>query len=166
MTQISLEITGLDELQRATAKFPREMDRGIQVAMQGGTEILREGVAPYPPASDANLPQPGIPGARWYERGRGAWYVRKRTGEAVNYGGSERLGSSWTTKISRSRGGWLGIIGASASYAGEVHDAALQAAIFAQRGWKTVQDSVRTGAAKVQRLFNVVIRGVLRRVGL
>ncbi len=166
MTQITLEVDGLDELQRAMAKFPREVDRGLQVAMQGGTEILREGVAPYPPDSDANVPQHGVPGARWYERGRGAWYVRKRTGESVNYGGSERLSTSWTTKVSRSRGGWLGIIGASASYAKAVHDAAEQTAIFAQRGWKTVQDSVRTGAAKVQRLFNVAIRGVLRRVGL
>lgn len=166
MTKITLEVKGLDRLQRAMAQFPREVDRGIQAAMTGGTEILREGVAPYPPMSDANIARPGVPGARWYERGRGAWYVSKHTGVAVNYGGSERLGTSWTTKISRSRGGWLGIIGASASYARAVHDADQQADYHARRGWKTVQDSVRTGAAKVQRLFDRVVRGILRRVGL
>jgi len=166
MTKVTLEVEGLDRLQRAMQQAPREVDRGIRAAMTGGTEILKEGVATYPPASDANLPQPGVPGARWYERGRGGWYVRKRTGETVNYGGSEVLGKSWTTKISRTARGWLGVIGTKVSYARPVHDETQQADYHAQRGWKTAQQSVREGAVKVQRLFNSVVRGILRRLRL
>ena len=166
MTKITIEAQGLDRLHRAMQKAPREVDRGIQAAMTGGAEILREGVAPYPDKTDANLPQPGVPGARWYERGRGGWYVRKRTGETVNYGGSEVLGESWTTKISRTTRGWLGVIGTKVSYARPVHDEAQQASYHARRGWKTAQQSVREGAAKVARVSNATIRVILRRLRL
>ena len=166
MTKVTLEVEGLDRLHRAMQKAPREVDRGIQAAMTGGVEILREGVATYPEETDANIPQPGVPGARWYERGRGGWYVRKRTGETVNYGGSEVLGKSWTTKISRTTRGWLGVIGTKVSYARPVHDEAQQTWYHKQTGWKTAQQSVREGAAKVARVFNATIRVILRRLRL
>lgn len=154
---VQLEIQGLEELRAAFKEWPKQIARAMQAAMKGATEMVRGGVAKYPPATIANRP-PGPKGYSWYERGFG---TRTVTGKA--YQTSETLGKSWTTEVRGFAAGVRGIVGAKASYAPFVQDEDRQARFHKERGWLTVQDVLKRKTEAIVRLFEIAIAKVLRR---
>jgi hypothetical protein len=91
-----------------------------------------EDVKPYPPTTSANNPPPP-----YYERGVG-YYGRYGTLTKR----SEQLDTKWGFEKSPTDSGFEGKIFNRASYAGYVQEEGVQAAWHAQRGWKTVQQSI------------------------
>jgi hypothetical protein len=151
----TIEIEGLEELQRAFEQFPEKVGRGLQATTKGALGMLRGDIAQYPPSSAANNP-PGVDGYAWYERGYGT-----RTVTGRGYPTSEALGRSWTTKVERGGRGILGRVGTRVSYARYVQDRTRQARWHAARGWRTVQDVVADKSDDVRKLFAQAIRKIL-----
>lgn len=166
MADLSLELVGDEEFDRALARFPVEMDRELRPTMTAAGEILRGAVATYPPGSEANMPS-STPGASWYERGRGTWYIRKTPPIGPkNYGNSEVLGRSWTTELRSAGRDLLAVIGTKVSYARAVQDEEKQSPWHALRGWVTVQEVIRRKRAQVQAFFDRMVKRIIRRLGL
>ena len=150
-------IENLDELIAALKQFPKEVQRGLRVAMRVAAEKVRSGVAQYPEATGANFP-PGLDGYRWYERGFG---TRTVTGRA--YPTSETLGRSWTVKVKQTARMTRGIIGTNVSYA-EFVQGTKQAGFHRARGWKTVEQVLFTRRGAIWRAFGAVVRKVLAKI--
>jgi hypothetical protein len=91
-----------------------------------------EDVKPYPPTTSANNPPPP-----YYERGVG-YYGKYGTLTKR----SEQLGTKWGFEASPTDAGFEGKIFNRASYSGYVQEEGVQASWHAQRGWKTVQQSI------------------------
>jgi len=120
-------IENLPELIAALKQFPKDVQRGLRVAMRVASEVVRSGVAEYSAATGANMP-PGLNGYSWYERGFG---TRTVTGRA--YATSEVLGKSWTVKVKQTARMTSGIIGTNVSYA-QLVQGAKQAGFHRARG--------------------------------
>lgn len=151
MTDLNIRIKGLDRIARKLDKL--ENAQYLSAAMTAGLSHLKDGVAQYPPASEANQPYQ----RRWYERNWGSKWMRRD----ASIGGrrtSEMLGKSWTTRIENR--GVRGILGTKVSYAPFVQDKTRQARFHAMRGWKTVQDVIRERRRRVVR----GIRGAVRHI--
>ena len=160
MPNLSLHVKGLDKLERAVERFPQQVGRGLRTATKGALEMLRGGLADYPPATQANR-KPGVNGYSWYERGYG---VKTVTGRG--YPTSETLGRSWNSKIKGvADKGVIGVVGTRASYARAVQDADKQAKFHAARGWPTAQGVMAEKGDAIRRLFADVIDRMLRRLG-
>ena len=153
-----IRIEGLDKLQAAITQIPNEVQSGLRAAMKGSTELVRSGVATYPPETEANRP-PGING-RWYVRGFGT-----RTVTGQEYATSEVLGRSWGTDIQGFGASIKGIVGTRASYAPWVQDEEQQAPFHRRRGWPTVEGVLEEKGPKIQRLFEQIIAKILARLG-
>jgi len=150
-------IENLDELIAALKQFPKEVQRGLKVAMRVGSEIVRSGVAVYPASTGANMP-PGLNGYSWYERGFG---TRTITGRA--YATSENLGKSWTVKVSQTSRMTKGIIGTNVSYV-EWVQGAKQVGFHLARGWKTVERVLFTRRGRIWRAFGAVVKKALAKI--
>jgi hypothetical protein len=155
---ITFRIKGLEKLHQAAAKFPSQVQQGMQAATKGAVELIRAGVAKYPPATAANR-APGING-RWYVRGFGTKTVTGRS-----YPTSEVLGKSWTTEIKTLGGTVRGVVGTRVSYARYVQDEEKQAAFHTARGWPTAQGVLKERADDIQAFFAHMIRNILQRFG-
>lgn len=150
-------IENLDELIAALKAFPKEVQRGLKVAMRVGGEIVRSGVAQYPAATGANMP-PGLNGYSWYERGFG---TRTITGRA--YATSENLGKSWTVKVSQTARATKGIIGTNVSYV-EFVQGAKQTGFHGARGWKAVERVLFARRGRIWRAFGDVVKRALAKI--
>ena len=150
-------IENLDELIAALKQFPKQVQRGLKVAMRVGGEVVRSGVAQYPTSTGANLP-PGLNGYSWYERGFG---TRTVTGRA--YATSEALGKSWAVKVKQTARITRGLIGTNVSYA-EWVQGAKQAGFHGARGWKTVEQVLFTRRGRIWRVFGDVVKRALAKI--
>jgi len=153
---ISLQVHGLEELRKEFLQWPDKLEQGTKATMKGATEILRQYVADYPPASYANVP-PGRNG-RWYVRGFG---TRTVTGKA--YPTSQNLGRSWVTEVRGVGREVRGILGTRVTYAPFVQDAERQAQFHRRRGWPTVQEALKVKADEIVGLFDAMIKRLMRR---
>jgi hypothetical protein len=125
-------------------KLARDIDPTLSAAMMGFVELIRDKLARYPAASEANAPRAVRGRVVWYERGYGPRWVRKRDGSIGGTKTSETLGRSWSTTPQP-----LGaILASSASYCGAVHRDPTssrrpkQARFHAARGWITDREAV------------------------
>ena len=153
----SFYIENLPELIAALKAFPKDVQRGFKVAMRVAGEVVRSGVAQYPPSAGANMP-PGLNGYSWYERGFG---TRTVTGRA--YATSEVLGKSWTVKVTQTARVTRGIIGTNVSYAPFVQGAK-QTGFHRARHWKTVEQVLFTKRGAIWRAFGDVVKKALAKI--
>ena len=124
-------IKGMNKLNRkldALAKL-----KGAKRGLKAGAEHIEGTIKEYPNKTTAN--SPGNPTGRWYERGWGPRWLRKRSGTVGGRKTSETLRTKWSTKSRNS--GLTQIVGNAASYAKYVHSAEDQAGFHGDRGWLT-----------------------------
>lgn len=125
-------------------KLIRKLDtlgklQGAKRGLKAGALHVKGKIAKYPPSTTAN--SPGNPTGRWYERGYGPRWLRKRKGGVGGRKTSETLGRKWTT--AERNAGLTHIIGNNASYAEYVQSEEKQAKFHGQRGWKTDEEVLR-----------------------
>jgi hypothetical protein len=164
---VTIEIKGTE---RVRAKLNDVQNRTYMMgAMVAATSLVKDWVAEYPAASEANQPRSfnsyyGLtsqrPMNRWYERGFGTRWARKN-GSVGGTRTSETLGRSWTTRIEER--GMRGVVGTKASYAPFVQDAEEQARFHAERGWRTVQDAVKEKKDAVVRIVQDAVHRIMAR---
>lgn len=155
---IELEVKGLDKLQKAFAKFPREITKNMEEAgKESANEILDTvGIRDYPPETAANRPP-----TPYYIRGRGTQYATR------NLGNSENLGKKWTVKGQ----GFKTRIGNVASYGVYAHgdrrsDGIEQAQSLARIGWKKLVDIAKAKIAKITKIHQNWVNRTIRKLGL
>lgn len=138
--------------------------RGLKAMMGGAVELIRSGVADYPPATEGNRPRTFQSGAQniWYERGFGSKWARK-DGSVGTAETSETLGRSWTTEVTGFAAGVRGIVGSRVSYVRKVQDEKQQTAIHKQHKWPTVQGVLKEKTQQIIRLFDSMIARIIRR---
>ena len=135
-----ITIQGLDALFR---KFERVQAIAILTPpMQRAVLRLQRRLASYPPA---------IPDSR-YVRGRG---MANKAGRVTRLT-SEKLGSRWTTRVTRDAGGITGTVGNNASYVRWVQSAVDQANVHKGR-WPTDQSVLRDEGPVIVADFKSVI---------
>lgn len=125
-----IRIEGAKELRRKLAGIQELDEKAVLRAI--GLDII-DAVSPYPNKTVANSPE--NPSGRWYERGYGPRWRRKRTGGVGGRRTSENLSKKWGIVV---RGSQVQI-GNTASYA-EYVQGEKQAGFHASRGWKKLQD--------------------------
>ena len=124
-------IKGMDKLLRKLDTI--EKMKGVKRGLKAGALHVKGKIAKYPPSTIANTP--GNPTGRWYERGYGPRWLRKRSGTVGGRKTSETLGRRWT--IGERNAGFTQVIGNNASYNIYVHSAEKQAKFHGDRGWLT-----------------------------
>ena len=147
---ITVRVEGIDRVQRTLGRNITPVLQSVTMAV--ATEIHGK-IAPYPPASAANMP--GGPGSQWYERGYGPRWMTMR-GQIRGRRTSQTLGRRWSVS------GW-GRIGAVvrniASYSPFVHSHEQRAWFHKRRGWVSDEEAVdkvlRSGA--IDRIVDAVI---------
>lgn len=121
-------IKGLNELVRGLSS---DLDQAFEEsARMLGLEIV-DRISIYPLETAANNPSNAT--GRWYDRGTGGFYRRKRDGRAIQTSSSETLGRRWAVE-KRNRGAQILNL---ASYASIVHRHDQQAGFHSERGWRT-----------------------------
>lgn len=157
-------VQGAKQLERAFADAPRRIMRGLRAMMGGAVELIRSGVADYPPETAGNKPRAFTSGGQntWYQRGFGSKWARKdgSVGEAET---SEVLGASWKTEVRGFAAGVRGVVGTKASYAPLVQDEKRQAAAHKRHKWPTIQSVFKDKKQEIVRLFDTVIARIIRR---
>lgn len=150
---IKIEVIGIERIQAALHKFPREISRYMgQAGSEAASRVIlpTEGLKKYPPATGANSPP-----APYYIRGRGTQGVNKF------YATSERLGTRWTTKTT----GTKTEIGNSASYAKWVHGEE-QAHFMGPKGWRRLVDVVEEKMGDIKKVYQAWVDKLIRDLGL
>ena len=150
----SVTIKGLDKLLRKLDNVASLS--AARNALRAGALHIKGKVDTYPPSTIAN--SPSNPTGRWYERGFGPRWVRKRTGGIGGSKTSETLGRKWTT--ASEAGGLRQVIGNNVSY-GEYVQGEKQASFHRSRGWKTVEDIAEQEAETVVRFVQSEIEKAL-----
>ena len=154
---ISIQITGLEELQAAMAKFPAEVKHGIEEAgKQASVEILETvGLQAYPSETAAN--QPPTP---YYERGMGTQYA------SGNSGTSETLSEQWNVAVN----GYKTVVGNRASYAGWIHGDEQARGMGPNaripKGWRKLTDVAKEKVQEITRIYDLSVADILRKIGL
>jgi len=143
---------------------PAKLDRTLRVAMDGAVRIMAHEVKKYPsPPSRADKERAK---KAWSDKQRRwfFWALKKgridvpyRRGQSP---GSEKLGSSWSTKVTKRGKEIWGVIQTRVSYARFVVDKDSQATIHRRR-WTTVQQVVKDTTGDVQKLFDRALRKAL-----
>lgn len=147
---MAVRVRGATELAK---QLNVDLQRKLVPAYVAIAELVRNEIAPYPPAIPAK-------DKRWYERGYGTKY-RRKDGGITGRKTSEMLGRRWEVRA-EGRGA---TVRNSASYAPFVHGDNDQAAIHRYTGWVTDYEATstvaRSGAweailgAAVRRLLNI-----------
>ncbi len=128
----NVELRGFEEVQAMIGRLTN-LKPAVN-ALHAGAVHVKGKIAQYPPSSPANSPGP-YP-KRWYQRGYGPRWARKRRTGVGGRRTSETLGRRWT--VEARDGGLTQVVGNNASYAPYVHGDEDQAGFHAARGWKTV----------------------------
>lgn len=154
MANISITVTGLDEVAARLAQFPQQVGRYTAAAGQEvGAEIIQSpGVGRYPAAGRGNAPP-----APYYVRGVGMQHA------TYNEGNSERLGTQFT--VTPSTNGFSVVIGNRASYAPYVVGDN-QAAAMARIGWVKVYAAALAKVEKIQAIYQAWIDKLIKDIKL
>lgn len=159
MPDVIIRIEGLG---RIRDKLKQLEPRRYMTAVMGVVLAdIKDDIAVYPPASEANRPRSFTSGGvnRWYQRGYGTMWARKDGG----FGGkptSEELGRSWTTRVEQH--GMRGVVGNDTSYGPFVQDEDEQAGFHKERAWRTIQDTAQIHAPRAIKRIRLAIRKILR----
>ena len=157
MSDVQIEVKGLDKLIAALDRFPLQIARNMsQAGHEAGTEILdTQGLRRYPSMTAANKPP-----TPYYIRGRGTQTKRG------NLGNSERLGTQFYIK----REGWTTHIGNRASYAkwvvGEEQARHMGPQGRIPKGWRKLFDVAKEKRQQIERIYNAWVTRTLRNLGL
>lgn len=164
---VTIEIKGIEKVRAKLNDLANR--RYMQGTMAAATLLVKDWIAEYPLATEANQPR-GFNSYysladrrainRWYERGYGPRWARK-DGSVGGSRTSETLGRRWTTRVEDN--GMRGVVGNNASYAPWVQDAERQATFHAARGWRTVQDAVQAKRGEVVRLLQNAVNRIMAR---
>jgi hypothetical protein len=164
MTEKAFRIEGLKELQDALRAFPGAVQRAVSSGMHGATEIVRGGLADYPPRRH------GVKVTFVSDKQRKGFFAKLHAGEIeVPYRrgvspGSERLGASWTKEVKTLGPGRIkGIVGSRASY-GPLVQGDEQTEMHKGTGWKTVEQVLDEKLKDLERFFGQVLQKVLSRI--
>jgi len=159
MPDVVIRIEGLDRIQHKLKQL--EPRRYMSDVMGECLSDIKDDVAVYPPATEANQPRSFTSGGvnRWYERGYGSRWARK-DGSIGGSPTSEELGRSWTTRVEQQ--GMRGVVGNKVSYGPFVQDEDDQAPFHKERGWGTIQEVAKRQAPKAIRRIQAAIRKILR----
>jgi hypothetical protein len=157
-----IEVRGISNVTSWLGRVQRAITRDGRDAAQEAIEFLADWAGTYPPESRANRPRYGSWGP-YYIRGTGSAYARKSGGTSI-YGGSERLGESWESKVEPDAYGWKATTGPTASYGPYVHDRRVQSPFHKRRGWRTVQDGIVRNRQEIIEIFRRAIIRTIRRV--
>lgn len=153
MTDIKITVVGMEKIQAALNKFPREIEKNV---VQAGDQVAKRvifttvGVQKYPPATEANSPP-----TPYYIRGRGTQT------EHGNLGNSENLGKQWYVK----QVGLGTEIGNRASYGKWVHGEE-QAHFMKPKGWRILTEVVEEKMVQITKVYQAWITKTLRDLGL
>jgi hypothetical protein len=152
MTDIKIEIKGADKIVAGLKRFPEEIKNNFAAAGQeAAAEIIgTEGLAKYPPETDANRPP-----TPYYIRNRGMQYKTKNTGK------SERYGTQFYTK----KENYGTIIGNRASYAKYLAGEE-QARHMAKIGWKKMINVAKEKISIITTIFNKWADYTIKKLGL
>jgi hypothetical protein len=150
---LAISVRGLDELRKALADAPRELEQTMEAAgEQAARTILEtEGLRKYPPLTAAN--QPPTP---YYIRGQGTQYA------GGNRNNSERYGTQFYVEAS----GYSTKVGNRASYAPYLTDEKLQARAMAAKGWRKLLEVAQEQIGEITRIYQAWVDRALERVGL
>ena len=141
----NIQIEGLDAALRKVEAIG-SLDV-VKAGMKVAAKWVKDKLDTYPQKSKANIP--GGPGSHWYVRGTGGMYALVGGGIS-SYGGSEKLGKKWTTKIRK--GGLQAHIGNNVSY-GPYVQGDEQMAFHKARGWKNTDKVAEEEASKVNKII-------------
>jgi len=151
---VHIEIEGLD---KAIAKLVKAgKPKVLSAALKAAGLHVKGKVAVYPAATEAN--SPGNPTGKWYERGYGPRWIRKRAGGIGGSKTSETLGRKWTVDQPDS---FSVVIGNNVSYGPYVQDPEKQASFHAAHGWKTTEQVVKEETDAVMDFIRKEIRKAL-----
>ena len=153
MSDLQIEIVGLDKLMASLEKFPNKVRKTFKGAGEESSKIIIEskGLQDYPSETSANMPP-----APYYERGKGMW-----TSATRNTYKSEVLGKQWYVKSS----GFQTKIGNRASYARWVHGDE-QARAMAAIGWKKLFDVAKSKIKRITKIYQMWVNRALRELNL
>ena len=157
MTELKIQVEGLEKVMAALTKFPRQI--GIYLGRAGGEAAHRvifptRGLQKYPPSTAAN--QPPTP---YYIRGRGTM-----TSHGLR-ATSERLGTQWYTKRTGYGLEHTTEIGNRASYAKWVHSEQ-QAQAMGRIGWRKIGDVAKEKLGNIKRVYDAWVAKLIRDLGL
>jgi len=157
---VSIQVTGIEEIQAAMKKFPAEVKHGMEEAgKEASAEVLGTvGLQAYPPATSAN--QPPTP---FYLRGLG---MVTKYGSGTNELSSETLGKQWNVAVN----GYKTTIGNRASYAGWVHGdeqaKGMSKNAKIPKGWRKLTEVAKEKAKAITEIYNLSVADILRKIGL
>ena len=152
MAEIKIEVTGLDKVQEAFARWPLQAARYLESAgKEAAEEILNTtGLREYPPAGPGNAPP--FP---YYVRGQGTQHA------SYNDGRSERFGTQFYVQPKD----FVTAIGNRASYA-KYLSGEEQARHMAAIGWKKLFDVAEAKKAALTLVYQGWIDKMLKDLGL
>ena len=150
---VSIQVTGIEEIQAAMKKFPAEVKHGMEQAGKEASVVILEttGLQVYPKESSANQPP-----APYYERGAGTVYP-----SGIVSMTSETLSEHW--KVSANT--YKTTISNRASYARWVHGDE-QASFHKPRGWRKLTEVAKEKTKAITKIYNASVDRVLRKIGL
>lgn len=154
MSDFKITVVGIEKIQAALNKFPREIEKYVtQAGDQVGKRVVlkTEGLQKYPPATGANAPP--FP---YYQRGLGTW-----TSANHNTGKSENLGKQWYV----SKKGLGTEIGNRASYGRWVHGEE-QASFMKPKRWRILYDVVKEKLPEITKVYQAWINKLIKDLGL
>jgi len=149
VTELKIELEGLDKLVAKFNKFPREIARNFGAAGEESAKdviLPTEGMQNYPPTTAAN--EPPVP---YYIRGRGTQYATR------NLMNSQRLGTKWNV----ARSGFNTITGNPVSYSRYVHGEE-QAEAMAGIGWKKLLDVAKDKLKAIQKVYQAWVNKTIK----
>ena len=152
MSDFGVEIIGLEKLQKALGRFPRQiMKYMVQAGKEGASVILKvRGLKAYPPAGPGNRPP-----TPYYVRGIGTQYA------SFNKGNSEQYGKRWEVK-----GEGYGVrVGNSASYA-KYLAGEKQARAMEDIGWRRLWEVAINKLLELKKIYQAWVSKCLHDLGL
>jgi hypothetical protein len=161
---IHIDVQGLDKIQAALDKFPRQIESYLG---QAGDEAAKrvifeaEGLKKYPPGG------PGAPQPFKTDKSRRYFFAALKSGEIeVPYrrgqsAKSERYGTQWYAE----RKGYSTLIGNRSSYA-QWLGGQNQSGYMAGRGWRRLTDVVHERMGDIVKTYQSWVDKLLRDLGL
>ena len=158
MTDIKIQVIGIEKIQTALTKFPHEIEKYLTNAGNSAAKdvvLSTEGLQKYPPSTAAN--QPPFP-----------YYIRHQGTQTAhgNLGNSENLGAQWYVE----KQGLGTVIGNRASYARWVvgDEQAQQMGPHARipKGWRKLTDVAHEKIDKITAIYQAWVNKLIRDIGL
>ena len=150
MTEIDIDVEGLDEAIQKMSRFPNRMKRQMRNTMNDSLEVLSENVPPYPPK----------PPESDYRR------TMTLAGSLGTTQSGGKAGKPTVYSVSGSGGNIQGRFGTDLSYAKHVIDPERQAYMHrpgykGRQGWWTMDTIKERANAKIQRIWQDMVKLIL-----